>query len=129
MSEIVKVAAISIAGAVLAILLRKDNPTGSFLVTLGSLVVIIVFVSRVATPVVAFMSELTDASGISPALFAPLLKALGIAILTRIAAETCREAGQPAIASYTEIAGSFAALYATLPLMSAVLAMAKSLLA
>ena len=40
----------------------------------------------------ALMDELGEAAGLSPAVLAPVLKTVGIAILTHISAEVCRDA-------------------------------------
>ena len=51
----------------------------------------------------------------------PLYKTLGIAIITRVTSEACEDAKEKAFGVYIEVAGAVAALYVSLPLLSAVL--------
>lgn len=65
---------------------------------------------------------------ISSTLFLPLLKTAGIAVVTRIGADLCRDAGESAVASAVEMAGAMGALLAVLPLMQAAWEVLRSLL-
>ena len=76
----------------------------------------------------ALADELGELIGLSPAVLAPVLKTVGIAILTRIAAELCRDAGEGGIAAAAETAGAAAAVLAALPLLRAVLSTITGLL-
>ena len=58
----------------------------------------------------------------------PLLKTAGIAVVTRIGADLCRDAGESAVASAVEMAGAMGALLAVLPLMQAAWEVLRSLL-
>ena len=69
----------------------------------------------------ALMDELGEAAGLSPAVLAPVLKTVGIAILTHISAEVCRDAKESGIAAFVETAGAAVALCVALPLLRAVL--------
>ena len=46
---------------------------------------------------------------------------MGIAIITRVTAEVCRDAKESGIAAFVETAGAAAALFVALPLVQAVL--------
>ena len=46
-----------------------------------------------------FLEDLLAAVEISSTLFLPLLKTAGIAVVTRIGADLCRDAGESAVAS------------------------------
>ena len=67
-------------------------------------------------------------AGLSPAVLAPVVKTSGIAILTRLAAELCRDAGESGIAAFVETAGAACALCAAVPLLETVLTMVTGLL-
>ena len=92
------------------------------------------FAARAAAPIVAkwvvtpivgdiFQNQaaLGEAAGLSPAVLAPVLKTVGIAILTHISAEVCRDAKESGIAAFVETAGAAVALCVALPLLRAVL--------
>ena len=57
-----------------------------------------------------------------------MIKTLGIGVVTRIAADFCRDAREGALAGVVELAGTVLALAAVLPLMSAVLELLTQLL-
>ena len=76
----------------------------------------------------AFLEDLLAAVEISSTLFLPLLKTAGIAVVTRIGADLCRDAGESAVASAVEMAGAMGALLAVLPLMQAAWEVLRSLL-
>jgi stage III sporulation protein AD len=57
-----------------------------------------------------------------------LLRALGVCFLTQIACDTCRDAGEAAIAVKLEIAGKIAVLAISLPLFRQVLGFVSTLL-
>ena len=76
----------------------------------------------------AFLEDLLAAVEISSTLFLPLLKTAGIAVVSRIGADLCRDAGESAVASAVEMAGAMGALLAVLPLMQAAWEVLRSLL-
>ena len=59
---------------------------------------------------------------------APVVKTVGVAIITRVTVEVCKDAGEGGIAAFVEIAGSAVALYLALPLVRAVLSAITGLL-
>ena len=74
------------------------------------------------------MDTLADTAGLSPAVLAPVVKTVGIAVLTRVSAELCRDAKEGGIAAFVETAGAAAALLVSLPLLKTVLSMVTGLL-
>ena len=74
------------------------------------------------------MDTLADTAGLSPAVLAPVVKTVGIAVLTRVSAELCRDAKEGGIAAFVETAGAAAALFVSLPLLKTVLSMVTGLL-
>ncbi len=61
-------------------------------------------------------------------LFQPLIKTVGIALLSRTGSELCRDAGEGAMASVLETAGAVAAVVVSLPLFRAAWELLGSLL-
>ena len=49
-----------------------------------------------------------------------LLKALGICYITQLAADTCKDAGQQAIATKVELAGKVAVLAIAMPMLGTI---------
>lgn len=61
-----------------------------------------------------------EAGGLSPQVAGPVVKTAGVAIVTRLSADFCKDAGEGGLASAVELAGTVLALSAVLPLMTAV---------
>lgn len=129
MSDAVKVAAAGIIAAICAVTVRKQVPELALLLALCAGVLIMLYCSGALAAVTGFLEELTDVGGLSPDIVAPVVKATGIAIVTRLGADVCRDAGEGAVAAGVEGAGAILALLVVLPLMSGILELMKKLLA
>ena len=75
-----------------------------------------------------FQRELLEWGGLSAELFVPLLKTVGIALISRTGGALCRDAGEGAMAGLVEMAGAFAAILVALPLFRAAWQMLEGLL-
>jgi len=126
MEQIFKIVAIGILACVMGVAVKKENPVGTLLVSLAAAAVILLFTMKVLEPVKAFLDQLSDAAGLSPAILSPLYKTLAIAILTKTTAEACEDAKEKAFGIYVEVAGAVLALYVSLPLLSAVFSWIRS---
>ena len=90
---------------------------------------VVIFSSLGAMREVAdFLREVADAAGVSSTVLSVLMKTVGIAVITGLSSDLCRDAGLTTAASASQLAGSAAALYAALPLMRGVFAMIGELL-
>lgn len=128
MNDIIKVAAAAIIAAVCAMVVRKQAPEIGLLLAVCAGVLILLYCSGALTAVVEFMDKLMESGGLSPAVLSPVIKVTGIAVVTRLAADFCRDAKEGALAAVVETAGSVLAMLAVLPLMSAVLELMTELL-
>jgi len=125
---VIRAVILGIVGAVLCLVIKKNSPEiGLVLALTVSLLVVGLGMELVGT-LLDFIETLQDAAGLSPALLGPVFQTVGIGILTRLAADICKDAGQAAIASTLELAGTVAALYIALPLMQTVFQMIGGLL-
>jgi stage III sporulation protein AD len=128
MEEIVKVAAVAVAGALCALVVRKEEPALALVVGLITGVVVLGRALTELTGLRECLDRLEELSGLSPEVVAPLCKTIGIAVLTHLAAELCRDAGEGGIAAFAEAAGGALALCVALPLMQSVLSLIAGLL-
>ena len=127
---IFKIAAVGILVAVLNLLLVRSGREEQAMLLLAVAVCGAAALAAVrgVREVWAFLEDLLAAVEISSTLFLPLLKTAGIAVVTRIGADLCRDAGESAVASAVEMAGAMGALLAVLPLMQAAWEVLRSLL-
>ena len=124
----VRLAAAAVAAALCAVVVRqRAGELGAALALVAAALLLGAALGAVED-VAALMDELAELAGLSPAVLAPVVKTVGIAVLTRIAAELCRDAGEGGIAAAVETAGAVTALLAALPLLRAVVATVAGLL-
>ena len=67
----------------------------ALLLAVAAAVVVLLAVGQALEEVTGFLTELGEHSGVSPELFVPLYKAVGIALVVRVGGSLCRDAGSP----------------------------------
>ena len=120
MSDIIKVAAAAIAAAVCAVVVRRQVPELGLALAVCAVAVIVLYCSGALSAAMELIDKLVEAGGLSEQVVGPVIKTAGIAVITRLAADFCRDAQEGGLASAVEVAGAALALMAVLPLMSAV---------
>lgn len=120
MNDIIKVAAAAIAAAVCAAVVRKQEPELGLVLATCAGVLILLYCSGAMKAVAELMDKLLETGGLSAQMMEPVMKTAGIAIVTRLSADFCRDAKESGLASAVELAGTALALLIVLPLMSAV---------
>ena len=83
---------------------------------------------RMADAVIEVARLAQNTANISPAVDMPVLKCVGIGVVTKIAADLCRDAGQSAAGGAVELVGAMSAVYVALPLLRTLLETLESLL-
>jgi stage III sporulation protein AD len=114
--NVVAIAGIAILSAILAAMLRRYHQEYSVILSIAAGIIILFEVFANIAPALRQINSLLSASGISSEYAAILLKALGICFLAQFAADSCRDAGESALASKVELAGKIAIVILSLPL-------------
>lgn len=128
MPDMVKIAAIAVAAALCAVVVKKNVAELGMVLALCAGAIILSCSLGALEGVKELMDTLADTAGLSPAVLAPVVKTVGIAVLTRVSAELGRDAKEGGIAAFVETAGAAAALLVSLPLLKTVLSMVTGLL-
>ena len=126
METLIKIVGLCLTAAVLTALLKQNEPTFSLLLAFAAVLLGGVLLVSTVSDAAALGDELIALTGLSPALFAPLLKVAAVALVTRVSAALCADAGQSALGRMTETAGAFCALGCALPLLRAVIDLLKN---
>ncbi len=121
METMLKVGAVAVLGALCAVMVKDTARQLALVLSLTAAAVVLGLALGAVEEVVDMTRQLRELAGLSPAVVAPVLKTVGIAILTQIAVQVCKDAGEGGIAAVTETAGSALALCTALPLLRAVL--------
>lgn len=128
MGGILSVVGIALTAAIFALVLQKDAPGSAFLLTLAAGILIFGFAVRGVGQIAQTLDGVLSAAGIEDGLYLPVVKAVGIAAVVRVAAAFCRDAGQSSLAAKVELTGAVAAMAVCLPLFQRVLEMVSTLI-
>lgn len=122
-----KSVAVCLIGALLAVFLKKTSPDTALILAACVAAAVLAAILKALDEVWGFLTEVLERGGLSRELFSPLLKIVGIALISRTVGELCRDAGQSALSGIVETAGAFAAILVSLPLFRAAWALLEGL--
>ncbi len=117
-----------ITAAALALVLRQYRPEYAALVSLGCSVVVLLWLIGGVAQIMEALEGHLDESLLYRDLLQVVRKCLGVCILTELAGQTCRDAGEDGIAAKAELAGKVTLVLVSLPLFERLLQVAETLL-
>ena len=116
MEIVLKISAVALIGALLALVVKKQAPENAMLVTVVCGVVLLLFVLDIVGELVHYWDKLAARIPYAGAIAGPLLKASGISVIAHLSAELCRDCGQSALGAKVELAGTAACIVVMIPL-------------
>lgn len=126
---IIKIAALVLAGGLLVLALKKEQPAFSFLVSVGGAGAVVALTFRQMAPLLDLIQTLAGYVPLSGGQsFGCVLQVLGIALVAQLAADFCREAGMSAAAGMVELCGRILAMLQALPLLQSLVGSLSSFL-
>lgn len=128
METVLRMSALCLTGALLAVLLRRSGGEMALLLALAVCGAAASLLLEPLQELRSFWEEAAAWGDLPLELFQPLIKTVGIALLSRTGSELCRDAGEGAMASVLETAGAVAAVVVSLPLFRAAWELLGSLL-
>lgn len=128
MTLLIKAAVTVIVGALMSLLLRRSAPELGLAVSISVSLLAAAFAMELVSGLSEILSLVREETGLSPAVVGPVMKCVGVGIVTRLSADICRDAGQSAAASAVELCGTACALVTALPLIRALLKMISEML-
>ena len=128
METVIRLSALCLTGALLAVLLKRTNPDMALLLALAVCGAVLLLLAEPLQEIRDFVTQLSDWGGLPVELFTPLVKTVGIALVSRTGSDLCRDAGEGAMASLVETAGAVTAILVSLPLFQAAWDVLRSLL-
>ncbi len=126
--DITAIAGIGILSAVLCVIVRQYKPDAALGISVACGVLIMTAVITMLAPSVAAITELAATAGLESGYAQVLLKALAVCYLTQLASDSCRDAGESAIASKIELAGKAAIAVISLPVFTSLAELVTDLL-
>ena len=119
---------LAIITAALALVLRQYNKELAMMVSLAGGLVLLFFALRQMIPVLATLEELIQRTGVNSVYLEIVFKSLGVCYLTQLASDTCKDAGESAIAGKVELVGKIAMVVISLPLFTNLVTIALDLI-
>lgn len=119
MEEIIRIAALAIVAAVAVSVLNQYEKAYAVLVTTAVCCLFLLIAARTIAPLVSSLSRLSEVY--STADFGPVVRAVGIAVITQGASDICEDAGHKAIAGRVVLLGKIAIIAATIPLFNSMI--------
>lgn len=120
MEVMARIAAVAVTAAALGAVLRRNTPEFSLLLALAAGMWMLSLAVNVLGSALELLRELTKLTGVEEELLRPVVKTVGISIITRLTAEVCRGTGESGVAAFVETAGTALALGVSLPMIRAV---------
>ena len=128
MDGFVRVCGVALLSVILIVMLGKqDKDWALLLAILGCCMVVAVGLSYLE-PVLSYLRQLRDMTGLDPELVDRILKAVGIALLAEVTALVCVDAGNSAMGKAIQVSAVFVILWLSLPLLNGMLELVRELL-
>jgi len=128
MELLLKIVAGALAAAVCATVLRRSAPEFAVPLVLACGAWVVFMLAQAVGQTAQVLVRLAGAAKLESQVVEPVIKVVGLSVVTRIGAEVCRSAGEGGIAAFVEIAGTLLSLTAAVPLVNSVLELITELL-
>ena len=119
---------VAVAGVIAAVSIKKYSPEIALVISIATGVLLLLGFVAEFSVVKVYLDTLTGAASLATEEIRILLRITGITIVTRVAAELCRDAGENAVAVKLELLGAVVCVVMSLPLFTEVFRLALSLL-
>ena len=116
----IRIAGISLAALILGMFLRRHNKTVSLLLIMFACAAVFFESISSLSEIVDSLNELASGMGEISSYLKIMFKVLGIALITQIISDICRDSGESALAGQTEVAAKIFIVTLILPLLQAV---------
>lgn len=124
----VQIIAAAIVSMIVTMLVKQYKPEYAVVIQLAAGAVLLFMIAGDIKEAVSGIEALAGASAYPREYSVILIKSLGICILTQLGADTCRDAGETALAAKTELAGKITVIAVAMPLFEAALKIISSII-
>ena len=118
--DIFKLSALAVVAALCALTLRGKVPELAVVLALAAGVLLLGQAVDAMAAVRGLTDSLAHTAGLSPNVWQPVWKTVGIGVMTRLSSAVCKDAGEGWVAAFLETAGTALALLTALPLIETV---------
>lgn len=118
--DIFKLSALAVVAALCALTLRGKVPELAVVLALAAGVLLLGQAVDAMAAVRGLTDSLAHTAGLSPNVWQPVWKTVGIGVMARLSSAVCKDAGEGGVAAFLETAGTALALLTALPLIETV---------
>ncbi|MDP4120044.1 MAG: SpoIIIAC/SpoIIIAD family protein [Bacillota bacterium] len=126
--NIVALCGVALIAAILSVTLKKHSPETSIIISIAAGIILLMAILSKIIPAVNQIQTLISNAGMSAEYAGILFKAVGICLICQFSADSCKDAGEAALASKVEFAGKIMILILALPLFEKISQIALSLI-
>ncbi|MCL2168838.1 MAG: stage III sporulation protein AD [Defluviitaleaceae bacterium] len=103
--DIFQIVAVGIVGVILAVMIKKENPTFAVMVSLAVAILIFIFLMPPLAGLIALIASITGHLSTGQEYVLVVVQIIGIAYVAEFGSQICQDAGEGSIASKVELAG------------------------
>lgn len=129
MELMLRAAAVALIGSLFCLALRRYVPELALLLGVVTGACVLVLLMDAWGQVQTGLDMLMSYTGLDASLTTPVMKVTVIAVLTKLASQICRDAGEGTVAVCCELAGTVGALAAAMPLVERMMELIAGLVA
>lgn len=124
----IKIALISLTALILIVILKRTNKEFAFILSIAAAVIIFGIIINDFADVINRIYEISSQLDNLNSYIMLMVKILGITLITQFIIDLCRDSGENALASQTEITSKILILVMVMPLFEAVMNVISGLL-
>ncbi len=114
--ELTSILGLGVVAVCIVVLLRQYRPEYALMISLVCSVLIFAAALSVLLPALDEIENMMEEANIDLSYVSILFKSLGLCLITQIASDSCRDAGETAIASRIEFSGRLSLVVVALPM-------------
>ena len=103
--DIFKIVLIALLATTMILIIKQTRPELAMLVSIITVVILFLFSIDKVGQVIELLNRISESAGISKEFLNIILKIVGIAYITEIGANICKDVGESSIASKVQFAG------------------------
>ena len=117
MTTALRISGLAVLGAVIALILKRTDRTFAGIAVIGSGILLLLCVSQPLIQSISALWQLSNQAQLGSETTQNLARMLGIALLTELSAQLCRDAGEEGLAQKASLAGKWLLLSMTAPML------------
>ncbi len=117
--EILRLCAIAVVTAFLAVLLKEQKSVHGLLVSLAGGCLLLFYAFPYMRDILAYAGSFAQEAGLESAYLGAMVRVIAVAFIAECAMALCRDAGESALATKLEMAGKLLILGISMPILTA----------